>query len=51
MVMVCSEMLDFDDFFLFTDAFGGDDRRFDFDESGRVDFTDFFHFVDVFGTR
>ena len=43
--------VDFDDFFLFTDAVGGDDRRFDFDESGRVDFTDFFHFVDVFGTR
>ena len=42
--------VDLDDFFLFSDAFGGDDPRFDFDESGRVDFADFFAFVDVFGT-
>ena len=41
---------DFADFFLFADAFGGTDPRFDLDGSGRVDFADFFKFVDAFGT-
>lgn len=43
--------VDYDDFFLFSEAYGTDDRCFDFDEDGRVDLTDFFGFVDVFGTR
>ena len=37
------------DFFLFAEAFGGGDPRFDLDGSGRVDFTDFFLFVESFG--
>ena len=41
--------VDFDDFFAFADAFGGDDPEFDFDGSGLVDFTDFFTFADQFG--
>ena len=41
---------DFADFFLFADAFGGTDPRFDLDGSGTVDFEDFFRFVDAFGT-
>ena len=41
---------DFADFFLFADAFGGTDPRFDLDGSGRVDFADFFRFVDAFGS-
>ena len=41
---------DFIDFFLFADAFGGTDARFDLDGNGRVDFADFFKFVDAFGT-
>ena len=39
---------DFVDFFLFIDAFGGSDPRFDLDGSGTVDFVDFFLFVDAF---
>ena len=39
----------FSDFFLFADAFGGSDPRFDLDESGTVDFRDFFLFADYFG--
>ena len=39
---------DFADFFLFIDAFGGTDPRFDLDGSGTVDFVDFFQFVDAF---
>lgn len=39
---------DFVDFFLFADAFGGTDARFDLDDSGTVDFVDFFLFVDAF---
>ena len=39
---------DFVDFFLFIDAFGGTDSRFDLDGSGTVDFVDFFQFVDAF---
>ena len=41
---------DFIDFFLFADAFGGTDPRFDLDGNGRVDFADFFRFVDAFGS-
>ena len=39
---------DFVDFFLFADAYGGTDARFDLDGSGTVDFVDFFQFVDAF---
>ena len=39
---------DFVDFFLFADAYGGTDSRFDLDGSGTVDFVDFFRFVDAF---
>ena len=39
----------FSDFFLFADAFGGSDPRFDLDGSGSVDFGDFFLFADHFG--
>ncbi len=39
----------FSDFFLFAEAFGGDDPRFDLDGSGTVDFTDFFLFAESFG--
>ena len=41
---------DFIDFFLFADAFGGTDSRFDLDGNGVVDFADFFKFVDAFGS-
>ena len=37
------------DFFLFADAFGSNDARFDLDGSGTVDFGDFFLFADSFG--
>ena len=36
------------DFFLFADAFGGSDPRFDLDGSGSVDFADFFLLADYF---
>ena len=39
---------DFVDFFLFIDAYGGTDPRFDLDRNGTVDFVDFFQFVDAF---
>ena len=39
----------FADFFLFADAFGGSDPRFDLDGSGSVDFGDFFLLADHFG--
>ena len=39
----------FSDFFLFAEAFGGSDPRFDLDASGTVDFTDFFLFAESFG--
>ena len=35
-------LTDFSDFFLFAEAFGGSDPRFDLDASGSVDFADFF---------
>ena len=41
--------VDFADFFLFADAFGGADPVFDLDDSGMVDFADFFLFADRFG--
>ncbi len=41
---------DFVDFFLFADAYGGSDPRFDLDGNGTVDFADFFRFVDAFGS-
>ena len=37
------------DFFLFAEAFGGSDPRFDLDASGSVDFADFFLFAEHFG--
>ena len=43
--------MSFDDFFLFADAFGGTDTRFDLDGSGLVDFGDFFIFADNFGKK
>ena len=39
----------FSDFFLFADAFGSSDPRFDLDGSGSVDFGDFFLLADHFG--
>ena len=42
--------IDFVDFFLFADAYGGNDARFDLDGNGTVDFADFFRFVDAFGS-
>ena len=41
--------VDFSDFFLFAEAFGGSDPRFDLDGSGEVDFADFFLFAENFG--
>ena len=49
--------VDFDDFFLFADAFGrkqgepGYDSKFDLDGGGTVDFNDFFTFADDFGKK
>ena len=37
------------DFFLFAEAFGGSDPRFDLDGSGTVDLADFFLFAERFG--
>ncbi len=39
----------FGDFFLFAEAFGSTDPRFDLDGSGEVDFADFFLFAESFG--
>jgi len=39
----------FADFYLFAEAFGGGDARFDLDGSGTVDFADFFLFTEHFG--
>ncbi len=39
----------FSDFFVFAEAFGGNDPRFDLDGSGSVDFADFFLFAENFG--
>ena len=49
-----SGTVDFQDFFLFADAFGSDglgpNAPFDLDADGDVDFADFFAFADTFGT-
>ena len=37
------------DFFVFAEAFGGSDSRFDLDSGGSVDFADFFLFAEHFG--
>jgi hypothetical protein len=42
--------VDFSDFFLFADAFGGTDPAFDLNGDGGVDFSDFFAFADAFGS-
>lgn len=46
-------LVDFDDFFLFVDAFGqdasGDRAPYDLDGSGFIDLDDFFRFADAFG--
>jgi hypothetical protein len=39
----------FSDFFLFADALGGTDPRYDLDGNGKVEFQDFFIFADNFG--
>jgi hypothetical protein len=39
----------FDDFFLFADAFSGEDPDYDLTGDGKVDFNDFFAFADYFG--
>jgi Tol biopolymer transport system component len=44
-----SSKVDFTDFFLFADAFGGTDPTFDLDRDGDVGFDDFFIFADNFG--
>lgn len=46
-----SGMIDFDDFFLFADAFGSRNVNYDLDQSGLVDFSDFFIFADNFGRK
>ena len=42
-------LTDLSDFFLFAEAFGGTDPRFDLDGSGAVDLADFFLFAEHFG--
>ncbi|MFA6108929.1 MAG: Ig-like domain-containing protein [Candidatus Latescibacterota bacterium] len=44
-----SGQVDFGDFFMFADAFGGSDTQYDLDDNGQVDFGDFFVFADNFG--
>ena len=44
-----SGVIDFSDFFLFADFFGGTNESYDLDDSGQVDFADFFLFADNFG--
>ena len=41
--------VNFEDFFLFADAFNSEDLRFDLDGDGRVGFSDFFVLADFFG--
>ncbi|MBT7789915.1 MAG: choice-of-anchor D domain-containing protein [Calditrichaeota bacterium] len=43
-------IVDFDDFFIFADAFGTSNPQSDFNSDGIVDFDDFFIFADAFGT-
>ena len=40
--------MDFQEFLLFCDHFGGTDPLYDLDSSGKVDVTDFFLFADHF---
>ncbi|MFA6109322.1 MAG: choice-of-anchor D domain-containing protein [Candidatus Latescibacterota bacterium] len=42
--------VNFSDFFLFADAFGGSDPAYDLSGDGAVNFSDFFVFADAFGT-
>ena len=42
--------VDLDDYFLFADAFGSRQRRFDLDRDGRVNLADFFLFTAAFGS-
>jgi len=44
-------VVNFSDFFIFSDHFGGTDPRFDLDSNGSVDFGDFFIFADHFGKK
>lgn len=44
-----SGVVDLADFFLFADAFGGSERKYDLDGNGRVGLEDFFIFADGFG--
>lgn len=41
--------VNFSDFFLFADAFGGSDPQYDLNGDGQVNFSDFFIFADAFG--
>jgi hypothetical protein len=43
--------VNFSDFFLFADAFGGSDPAYDLTADGSVNFSDFFVFADAFGTE
>ena len=44
--------VDFSDFFMFADAFGGPGgNAYDMNDDGEVDFSDFFLFADAFGTE
>lgn len=43
--------VNFSDFFLFADAFGGSDPAYDLTADGAVNFSDFFVFADAFGTE
>ena len=42
-------VVDFEDFFLFADNFGGTNPLYDLDRNGVVDLSDFFIFADNFG--
>jgi hypothetical protein len=46
-----NSVVDFSDFFLFADHFGGEDPLYDIVPDGVVDFSDFFLFADAFGGR
>jgi hypothetical protein len=46
-----SGKVDFTDFFMFADSFGGTDPTFDLDSDGKVGFGDFFIFADNFGAE
>jgi hypothetical protein len=42
--------VNFSDFFLFADAFGGSNPAYDLNGDGAINFSDFFVFADAFGT-